>query len=210
MSSTEASADEPLPPAKERVRLSTTMRLLVGGAVVLVALASGLGVVALIESGEKTWTSTARVQLLPGPAPTANVADTLKAGQLRYGPRVSGLTSRVAANAQVPDADLRDPISASPAGGDQLRITARAAHPDEAERLAGAAASLLAQALPADQVGRVHSAGDRLDAVVSGPATAAKRTRPSDLLAAVAGSVVAGGLLLSALCLSVVRSRVNH
>jgi hypothetical protein len=142
------------------------------------------------------------VRLVPGPAPTGDVAAALAAAQRRYGADLPLSSSAVATAAGVPRGDLRRDLTAERVGSDQLRIVADAAAPSEAEALAIRAASGLVEFVPQDQARTVTTPGDRLTALVSGYVTRGERTKPSDTLAVLVGVAAGLAVLLLAGCLA--------
>jgi hypothetical protein len=190
-----------LPSRDLRLLWSAFIRL----TVLLLAGALGLGAAALVESGAKTWRSTMIVQLVPGPSPNSPVADELKSAQSLYVGKVPELTTDAALSAGVASEDVRQDLTAQPVGTDRIKLTAEAAYRDEAERLAGAAGTVLAAKVSTDQQESAVGAGDRMTLDIPAPATKAERIKPSDVLAVVAGGLLALSLLVLALTVALQR-----
>lgn len=167
--------------------------------VVLLAAAVGMGAAAGVLSGTETWESTAAVRVGPsqGGTPVSGLDD------YRY--RAAGLTTDARGVAGVPEEDVRADLAATVEGA-EIRVTAAAAHADQAELLAATGAERLVSLITRDQQESVPLAADRLRAEVSAVASEADRTEPSVALAAGAGGLTAAGVLLLGL-LVVLRPR---
>jgi hypothetical protein len=176
------------------------VRVLLALTGLLLAAAAGLGAAAFVASGEETWSSTAAVRFLPpGGAP----ADTAVEGYLALLPC---LTTDAASAADVRQDDVRKDLKGTRLGADQLEVTARAADPAEAERLAGAGAERVVARVLEDEESSSALPSDRLQAVISDSAQPADKTRPSREVELAAGLLAGGAVLLLALVLAV-RSR---
>jgi len=145
------------------------------------------------------------VRLVPGPSPNSPVADELKTGQSLYVGKVPELTTDAALSGGVASDDVRQDLTAQPVGTDRIRVTAEAAYKDEAERLATAGGTVLEAKVIADQQDSTVGAGDRLGLDITAPATPAERIKPSDLLAVVAGGLLALSLLVLSLTVALQR-----
>ena len=157
--------------------------------VLLLAAAVGMGAAAGVLAGTPTWESSAAVRL------TASPGGTPVSGLEGYRDQVAGLTTEVRGLAGVPEEDVREELTATVVGDDQLRVTVAAAHADQAELLAALGAERLAVHIRRQEES-VPLAADRLGVTVSSSAARADRTEPSTALAAGAGGLTAAGVLL--------------
>ncbi|HUR13574.1 MAG TPA: hypothetical protein VM097_03670, partial [Mycobacteriales bacterium] len=189
----------PLEGAPPRRNPGWVTALLALTALLLVA-AAGLGAGAFVARGEKTWSSTAPVRFLP---PAGGAADSAVANYLAQLP---SLTDGATSVARVPSGDVRDDLRGRRVGSDQLEVTAHAADPDQAERLAAAGAEAVVARVAVDQQSSASPPAERLRAVVAGSAEEAERTRPSRSLELVVG-LLAGGTMLLIVLLVVIASR---
>ena len=185
------------------------VRWLVALTVLLLAAAVGLGVAALVVNGPDTYRSDASVQLVSGPAPSANVLSSLAAGQRRYVDKVPSLTDDAAQAAGVPRDAVTSDLRAVSVGGSGIELRAEATDAAAAVRLADAGARVLVTYVKNDQVSVTPSQGDRLSADVLGSPTRAELVSPTTTRAALAGAAAGGSaLLLLALGVLLVRRSV--
>jgi hypothetical protein len=175
------------------------VRVLLALTGLLLAAAAGLGAAAFVASGDETWSSTAAVRFLPaGGAP----ADT---AVKNYQTLLPDLTTDAAGVAGVPQDDVRKDLKGTRLGADQLEVTARAADPAEAERLAGAGAERVVARVLEDE--KASAPADQLQAVVSDSAQPAEQTKPSREVELAAGLLAGGAVLLLALVVAVAARR---
>ena len=194
------SQTEPQPQQTPARSLGATSRAVVALTVLLIAAAAGLGAAAAVESRPMTWEAVATVQLVAGDNPSPNRAGALAAGVARYEAKVanSSFTALSVFKAGLPAGQVREPVTAGPGAGGELRLTARAATVASARALAAAGAQGLVETVDSDQQLAAPSRGDRLHATTTGAAGSVVRVQPRDRDAALAGGLAAGAVLLVA------------
>ena len=175
-------------------------------AALLLAVAVGLGVAALVRGQDHVWEAKSLVTLTPGPASSVNQVDALRLGQQRYVEKAANdsFTALAALKANMPQGEIREKVQVEPRGGDQLALTARASTGQGALSLANASGLTLAATIVSGEA-LEPAAGDRLGAVVVGPSPEAVRTSPTDTEILVAGLLGGAAVLLLAGVLTLVR-----
>jgi hypothetical protein len=198
----------PLPPASDRGDRDPdrVLRLLVGLAVVLLALAGGLGVAALVEHRSAAYESDVIIRFDQGPEPAAPVAGALVAGLTRYLALTStpGFTNDVTTRAGLSRTGNVD-VAALRVAPRLLQLVVHANTPAAASRLAGSAGEELVALVDEDQAGNVANAGDRLAAIVLQGPSRPVRTQPTAGTAALDGALASAAVLVLAGAAAIVR-----
>ena len=120
----------------------------------------------------------------------------MRNGVERYSEKVPGLTAPAVSGMGIPEEDVRGTFEAANPEPDVIGVVVHAAHSNQAALLAGAAASELMKAVAEGERTTVSAPADRLTAVITGTVTKPERTRPDDLVAALAGGLAALAVLL--------------
>lgn len=179
---------------------------LVGLAVVLLALAGGLGVAALVEHRSAAYESDVIIRLDQGPQPAAPVAGALVAGLTRYLALTStpGFTYDVTTRAGLSRTGNVD-VAALRVAPRLLQLVVHASTPAAASRLAGSARDSFVALVDEDQAANVANAGDRLAAIVVQEPSHPVRTQPTAGTAALDGALACAAVLVLAGAAAVVR-----
>ena len=175
-------------------------------AALLLAVAVGLGVAALVRDQDHTWEAKSLVTLTPGSASSNNVVDALRAGPTRYLAKTANdsFTAVSALKANMPQSEIREKVEVVARGGDQLALTARASTGQGALSLANASGLTLAATVQSGEALEPNP-GERLGAFVVGPSPEAVRTSPTDTEVLVAGLLGGAAVLLLAGVLALIR-----
>lgn len=172
----------------------------------LLAVAVGLGVAAIVKGQDHVWEAKSLVTLTPGSASSNNQVDALRAGQQRYLAKAANdsFTAVSALKANMPQSEIPEAVEVTARGGDQLALTARASTAKGALALANASGVTLAATVSSGEA-LEPNAGERLGAYVVGPSPEAVRTSPTDTEILVAGLLGGAAVLLAAGVLALVR-----
>jgi hypothetical protein len=175
------------------------LRRLVGLAVLLLALAGGLGVAALVEHRSAAYESDVIIRLDQGPQPAAPVSGALVAGLTRYLALTStpGFTNDVTTRAGLRHTGNVD-VAALRVAPRLLQLVVHARTPAAASRLAGSAGESLVTLVDEDQAANVADAGDRLAAIVVQQPSRPVRTQPTSGTVAMDGGLACTAVLVLA------------
>lgn len=192
-------------PPRERDGL---VRALVVLAVLLLAVAAGLGAAALVEHRDSSYRAGVVVKLSPGPDPQAPIEDSLSAGVTKYAGLAAShaFTVNAAQRAGVASSDVQGDVQAAPSGSDAVSLTVKASSAAATRKLAQGAGDALVEAVNLQEAADQTSAGDRLSAAVDATPPSATKTAPKARDAWVAGLLGAGAVLVLAGVGAVVRS----
>jgi hypothetical protein len=165
--------------------------------VLLLAVAAGLGVAALVLNRAATFEARTVVQVVP--VGSAGSADALKAAVVKYERQVAArdLTGDASASVGVRRSQVSEAIRARTAGTDKIELVVRAKSAGDADAVAQAAGGALVELVVVDQIDSAPALEDTVTAsVVSG--ADAERATPTHTDAALVGGGTAAGVLVLA------------